>query len=106
MRRTMSKRPPFENRWTSGKVGWRWYQELEALGADDVRLRIALQDAPVAVAFPYPEIPAGFVRDWLRYRAATERRERAQALGMGTLATAITAAAAAALGAAVVLAAL
>lgn len=67
MRRRMSKRPPFENRWTSGKQAWRWHQELEALGVENVRLRLALLDASPPVAFPDPDMPPGFVQDWLRY---------------------------------------
>ena len=63
----MSERPPFENRWTSGKRAWVWHQELEALGVENVRLRLALVEATDPVAFPYPDIPAGFVLDWLRY---------------------------------------
>ena len=60
----MSQRSPFENRWTSGRVGWRWYRTLETCGADDVRRSLARQHA-LSVA---PEIPEGFIRDWLAYR--------------------------------------
>ena len=78
MRRGMSRRPPFENRWTSGKRAWHWHQELEALGVDAVRLRLALRDAANPVEFPDPDIPAGFVRDWLDYH---DHRLKASAMG-------------------------
>ena len=66
MRHAMSQRPPFENRWTSGKKAWRWHQELEALGVENTRMRLALQDSHEPVGVPDPEMPTGFVRDWLR----------------------------------------
>jgi hypothetical protein len=67
MRRKMSKRPPFENRWTSGRRAWCWYQELEGLGVEEARLRLTLRDARQPVDLLDPAIPAGFIRDWLRY---------------------------------------
>jgi hypothetical protein len=70
----MSRRPPFENRWTSGKTAWRWHQELEALGVENVRLRLALKDARNPVDFPDPDIPGGFVEDWLNYHDRKVRR--------------------------------
>lgn len=73
-RRKSSKRPPFENRWTSGRKAWRWHQELEALGVEDARVRLALKDSLQPAPFPDPEIPVGFVRDWLRYHDRQSRR--------------------------------
>lgn len=67
----MSERPPFENRWTSGKRAWRWHQELEALGVETVRVRLALAESADPVPFPYPDIPSGFVLDWLRHHDRT-----------------------------------
>lgn len=78
MRRGMNKRPPFENRWTSGRKAWRWHQELEALGVENVRLRLALLDAPAPVAFPDPDIPPGFIRDWLSYCDRKVRNDAAR----------------------------
>jgi hypothetical protein len=74
MRRVRSSRPPFENRWTSGSKAWVWHQELEAIGVENVRVRLALQDAPVPVGFTDAEIPEGFVRDWLIYHDRKARR--------------------------------
>lgn len=85
MRRRHSRRPPFENRWTSGQKGWRWYRELESLGVADARLRLALHDASEPVEFPDPEIADGFIRDWLRYR---DRKARSE-LVLGVVATAL-----------------
>jgi hypothetical protein len=77
MRRGPSKQPPFENRWTSGQKAWRWHQELEALGVENTRLCLVLHDEPQNVAFPDAEIPAGFVRAWLRYHDRKAHRAMA-----------------------------
>jgi hypothetical protein len=71
----MSERPPFENRWTSGKTAWRWHQQLEALGVETVRLRLAMAEAASPIPFPCPDIPSGFVRDWLRHHDHRPGRE-------------------------------
>lgn len=68
-----SPRPPFENRWGAGEEGWRWYCELERLGADYVRVRLAQQEAAGAVIEPLTP-PLGFVRDWLLYLERHKRR--------------------------------
>jgi hypothetical protein len=68
------QRPPFENRWGAGEDGWRWYCELERLGAVDVRTRLAQQEALAGVSDVEPlSAPLGFVRDSLRY---LERHDR------------------------------
>lgn len=64
---TVKRRLPFENRWTSGQKARRWYLLLEALGVENARLRLALQDSTSPVGFCDPEIPNGFVKDWLAY---------------------------------------
>jgi hypothetical protein len=74
MRGRASKRPPFENRWTSGKRAWVWHQELERLGVHGVRLRLAMHDADQPADFIDPDMPYGFVRDWLAWHERTERR--------------------------------
>lgn len=89
MRRRMSRRPPFENRWTSGKLAWRWHQELEALGVENVRLRLALKDARDPVDFPDPDIPGGFVQDWLDYHDRKVRKGAARWKGVTILVAAL-----------------
>jgi len=77
MSRAVTARLPFENRWTSGQKAWRWYQVLEALGVENARVRLALQDSANPVGFCDPEIPNGFVRDWLAYHDRRRRHSRA-----------------------------
>ena len=67
-------RPPFENRFGSGEQGWRWFEELEYLGPEVVRLRL-LQVAERGCDQPF-EAPHGFVHDWLVYRDRRDRRDR------------------------------
>ncbi|HEY2659428.1 MAG TPA: hypothetical protein VGI79_06880 [Caulobacteraceae bacterium] len=70
----MSRRPPFENRWTNGRKAWRWYRALEALGVENARTRLAHQDSLKPARFPDPDIPMGFVQDWLSYHDRKDRR--------------------------------
>jgi hypothetical protein len=60
---------PFENRWTDGEQGWRWFRELEREGVGNVRAMLIDHEIhhprePGAVF----DVPAGFVRDWLAYK--------------------------------------
>ncbi len=62
-------RTPFENRWTDGEQGWRWFRELEREGVGNVRAMLIDHEIhrprePAAVF----DVPPGFVRDWLAYR--------------------------------------
>jgi hypothetical protein len=92
-------RTPFENRWTSGEQGWRWFSELEREGIGNIRAMLVDHEIhrptdPIAVF----DVPTGFVRDWLAYRdrcaVRAERRWRVIQLGLlaviaaGLLATA------------------
>ena len=81
----MSQRSPFENRWTSGRKAWRWYRSLETLGVDNARMRLAHSDSNRAARFPDPDIPMGFVQDWLSWRDRRARRSAAIAIGAGVL---------------------
>ena len=51
------------------------------MGVETVRLRLALLDSPISVAFPHPEIAIGFIRDWLNFsdREARNAARRWQA---------------------------
>jgi hypothetical protein len=73
-RRRLAKphRPPFENRFGSGEQGWRWFEELEYLGPEVVRLRL-LQAAEQGGDQPF-EAPHGFAHDWLVFRDRRDRR--------------------------------
>ena len=68
------KRPPFENRWTSGARGWRWYVALERLGVDQVRAELALQELLPQTQLADLAIAPGFVRDWLAFHERRARR--------------------------------
>ena len=85
MPHAMSRRPPFENRWTNGRKAWRWYRALEALGVDNARMRLSHQDASKPARFPDPDIPMGFVQDWLSYHDRKARRGAALAVAAGAL---------------------
>jgi hypothetical protein len=73
-RRAKLDRPPFENRFGSGEQGWRWFEELEYLGPEVVRLRL-LQVAEQGGDQPF-EAPQGFAHDWLVFRDRRDRRRR------------------------------
>lgn len=70
-RRPRPRRPPFENRFGSGEQGWQWFEELEYLGPEIVRLRL-LQLAETGADSPF-QAPNGFAHDWLVFR---DRRDR------------------------------
>jgi hypothetical protein len=73
-RRSKPSRPPFENRFGSGDQGWRWFEELEYLGPEVVRLRL-LPLAQQGGDQPF-EAPHGFAHDWLAFRDRRDRRDR------------------------------
>ena len=85
MPHAISRRPPFENRWTSGRKAWRWYRSLEALGVDNARMRLEHQSSTQPARFPDPDIPLGFVQDWLSWRDRKARRGAALAIAAGVL---------------------
>ncbi len=85
MPHAISRRPPFENRWTSGRKAWRWYRSLEALGVDNARMRLAHQNSSRPPSFPDPDIPMGFVQDWLSYHDRKARRGAAMAIAAGVV---------------------
>ncbi|MGC1305535.1 MAG: hypothetical protein WA840_24455 [Caulobacteraceae bacterium] len=80
-------RTPFENRWTSGEQGWRWFKELEREGVGNIRAmfiehEIHRPSDPIAVF----DVPTGFVRDWLAYRdRCGVRAERRWRIFLGVL---------------------
>ncbi|QUD86164.1 hypothetical protein [Phenylobacterium montanum] len=80
-----SRQPPFENRWTSGRKAWRWYRALESLGVDNARMRMSHPSAGQAPHFPDPDIPLGFVQDWLSWHDRRARRNAVIALSAGVL---------------------
>jgi hypothetical protein len=67
-------RPPFENRFGSGEQGWQWFEELEYLGPEAVRLGLLRErEADGDKLF---EAPLGFAHDWLVFLDRRERRDR------------------------------
>ena len=67
-------RLPFENRWTSGDVAWRWFLALERIGVETVRLELALRDVAPDSDLAELGVAPGFIRDWLAYHARKDRR--------------------------------
>ena len=94
MRRNRSKRPPFENRWTSGERGWRWYLALENLGVETVRTQLALTRVVPVNDLSELGVPPGFVRDWLRFHERRARRSTTRWRALIALVTAVAAVAA------------
>jgi hypothetical protein len=72
------KKLPFDTSWSSGnpEQTWRWYEELERLGPENVRIRVVQHDAGSAGAIrglgTELAVTKGFAEDWLRYRDQKE----------------------------------
>lgn len=69
-------RTPFENRWTDNEQAWRWFEELEREGVENVRAMLADREVRHADdPTVFLDVPPGFVRDWLAFRDLRERRD-------------------------------
>jgi hypothetical protein len=94
------KRLPFETHWKPAEHerAWRWYQELERLGPDNVRARVAQHDAGSAGALrgvgAEPNLTKGFAEDWLRYRDERESKKATRRFWITTTVALISAIAA------------
>jgi hypothetical protein len=92
----VGNRLPFETHWAQGEQAIQWYQELERLGPDNARIRLAQHDAGSAGSIRglgrEVGMTKGFVEDWLRYRdqqkAGSEERWRWATLIIASIAAA------------------
>jgi hypothetical protein len=57
------------NRWAGGGDAQRWYEELESIGPENVRARLAQTDAgsPGAIMIGAQTITIGFAQQWLAW---------------------------------------
>ena len=95
-----AKKLPFDTYWHSGDdaLMWRWYEELERLGPENVRIRAIQQGGGSAGSImglgKELQVTKGFVEDWLMYRDAQRSRQASSQFIIATTVSAVAAIAA------------